>query len=812
MKCKDIYDRTELCDNILSQIVEAGETEAFILYAGTGVGKTSVSLKIANMITERKIKKDVIQIKSSQEKNLQEGAFISYIFQNIRKYYLLKNHESPQNRKRRFTYSYYIRHQNVRLIKTLLKDIEFNVDSTEKSKWIIVSILRFFKTLYKFLCIKTDFAEEQESNYTDIKLIKKYIKYIIKKGDIVLCIENAQYFDKTSIDFMIELLIETKHSPNFYIFEFTLNEDSDNLQFLNEIKNELDYVQIAYSACELKKLDPEYVIKLANQLHGCSDKSLEAKIVQMYTGNIKKVENFVFINSVQAFNDNDPTFELLHRLTNDQKYIMAIILLNNTAIAEQFLIQIINNSNDIYIANYKKDIDYLINIAAILEKRDNIISIKDNDTVNSWNKNIIEFKKYEAIAYKNCESIFVRIIKNNVAFSSHRRECILKLLQLYNRFDVIKLNNMLEYIDEVIYEFASIEELENYLEKLIQTIYPKKQTVKILFNIFEICNRHQLVKLEAFCLDKIRSSLSDSTDEKYLFCYFTNLLQKEEYSLLLERIKEKEDSFANCNFRYYVELFKIVAYVSLNQKAECQKIICALENDKTFRETPQYGYFLRLAEAYEKRNIAIPSVEKSITIFEELKMDIQVAKSQVSLSFLYSVTGNLDKARNTLDSAEKILLKNIENKHIFNINKACLYLLNHNYTEEVWDLLNEAEVYTCVRFDKIAIIINKLIWCIENKDYEKGKYYEKKGLEFLELEDNHHLHAIFYYDCYVLYTAIGDIVFAQKYYDLAMRNKQYCDTLNARLEGKDKVDDQTTFLLQYPWHICFVSYWYFDYV
>ena len=59
---------------------------------------------------------------------------------------------------------------------------------------------------------------------------------------------------------------------------------------------------------------------------------------------------------------------------------------------------------------------------------------------------------------------------------------------------------------------------------------------------------------------------------------------------------------------------------------------------------------------------------------------------------------------------------------------------------------------------------------------------------------------------------MNDMETSQKYYDLAEHNKKYCDTLNARLEGKTEVDDQTTFLLQYPWHVCFVSYWYFDYI
>lgn len=811
MDSKEIYDRTELCEDILSQITNATETQAFILYSGTGIGKSSVSRKIAKLADERKINKDIIRIKSLQNDNSQEGTFIKNIFQYIRKYFLL-NCRQGKSTKKKYSYSYFIRHQNFAVIKKVIEQANLanlNIENCKNKSTVIIQLIKLF---FNIISIKMGFVEELETHYTDSKILINYIKYILKKGNIVLCIENTQYFDRTSFDALTELLIETKHCPNFFVFEFTLVDNVENLKFLNKIKDELDYSEIEYRDSELKKLDLEYVIELAKRLCNSADKSFVMQIERMYTGNVKKVENYAFNYSIQTVYNLDPTFELLQRLSNNQKYIIAIILLNNTLIKEQILYRILNNSNDIYLSNYNSDIEYLIDTVKLLGKRDNYLYIKDKDTTDSWNKNKEEFKKFEALAYKNCEAIFVRILENGVEYSLSRKECILLLLQLYNKFDSIKLNTILRYVDEVIYDIVSIDELKKYLEHLISTIYPQKQSLKILYNIFDICYRHQLVDLESLCLDKISKIIQGTIDEKYLYCYFTNLLQREEYQFLLDKIKETKSSYLSLDFQYYIELFKIVAYASLNQTEQCRKIVNSLENDLIFQETFQYGYFLRLAEAYDKRNIAISKVEKSITIFNNFSTNVQVAKSQVSLSFLYSITGDLEKAQTVLDSAKNILLKNIENRHVFNINKACICLLNRNYTDEVWDLLSEAEKYTHIRFDKIAIIINKLIWCIENKDFGKGKYYEKKGLELLELEYNHHLYAIFYYDCYILYKTMGEMEISRKYYNLALSNKEYCDTLKARLEGKNEVEDQTTFLLQYPWHVCFVSYWYFDYI
>lgn len=808
MKNKEIYDRKELCEELIKQIKDAKETQAYILYSGIGIGKTSVSQKLAKLINENKINKDVILIKSALDSTIQEGAFIKYIFESIKKYYLI-NSKKRKSKKRKNSFAYYIGHQNFRIFKNLIE--QAYQDNKEYHKFKI-SIFQIIKIICQFIFLKIGLLEEVDTTSIDNKLMLKYIKYILKKEKIVLCIENSQYFDNSSLEALIELLIENKHRSIYVIFEFTLEENSKNLASLSRIEHELDYSEIAYKESELEKLDLQYVLKLAKQCCKSADHFFVQEIERIYTGNIQKVVNYAFNYSVQTVCDSDSTLMLLQTLSNDQKYIMAVILLNNTIIHISMLKKVLENTNDIYLSDFNKDINYLVDTVQLVDKKDNYVYIKDRDTIDSWNKNIKLFTKYEGLAYKNCESIFRRILDNGMGYSISSKECILLLLQLYSKFDPIKLHSMLMYINDIIYEFISIEELEKYLKQLIDVLYLKEQSLNILYDLFDICNRNQLIDLEAACLDKIKMIMNNQTNEKYLFCYFTYLLQKEEYQFLLDEILTFKEMSVNTVFKYYVELFKIAALSSLNNIEECQKVVNTLENDLFFQKSIPYGYFLRLAEAYAQRDIAIFKVENSVAVFKQFSMNTQVAKSQVSLAFLYAITGNLRKAQSALDSAEKILLKNIENKHVFNINKACLCLLNHNYSEEVWVLLNESEKYAHMRFDKIAIIINKLIWCIENKDYEKGKYYVKKGLELLELEYNRHLHAIFFYNCHVLYNSINERMPSKKYYDLAVKNKEYCKTLKARLEGKKEVEDQTTFLLQYPWHVCFVSYWYVDFI
>ena len=117
-----------------------------------------------------------------------------------------------------------------------------------------------------------------------------------------------------------------------------------------------------------------------------------------------------------------------------------------------------------------------------------------------------------------------------------------------------------------------------------------------------------------------------------------------------------------------------------------------------------------------------------------------------------------------MDLSEKILLKNIHNKYVFNINKACIQLLSGDYSDTVWNMLDDVEKCTRMRFDRIAIIINKLVYCIENSKYVKGTYLQNKGLELLETETDKHIHAIFYYNCYLLNEHCGDVENKNRFY------------------------------------------------
>lgn len=816
MSSKELYDRKEFCEKIVNLIEKTEETSLFIIYSDVGVGKSTVSKKVKNII-DANHNKEVIVVKSAQENDsIQEGVFLKNIFKSTAKYYEKKI--SKKGLKNRFKYekyrftSYLKKKENFTTIIQCINDNFDNLSSSvgDKKKMIFASAKTLLMYILMMIGVVKDINVEK---IKDPHIMTDYIKYILNSNNIILNLDNVQNFDKTSLEKFLDCLIDTKEKNNFILFEFTLFSDLSNLKKLRLIEKSFDNADIANESLKLDNLDLEDVIKIAYDNCTLIDNEFETLVVDnyahFYKGNLKKVEDFASIYSKELPYDTDPTFEKIKTLSPVEQFILGVVINNNAVIKKEILELILEESALHYTPNILKT---MCENNSFLEDTGDEIKIIHSSIIDSWNTNNHIFKKYDLLAYQKSEKVYSRMLENELFPATTKQECLLLLFRLYNKFEFTKLSDILSYIDEVIYDFMSVYELERYLKSLICALKNKEEVISYIYTIIEIAIRFQMYGIVQICLDKIENILDNNLDEKFYIYQYIRLLQSEDFEELDRMlVHNKKGAIKNSDtFNNYSLLVELLTYKHLGRLEECERIVNHIQDDKHFKNTVQYAYFLRLAEIYDKRDAAIPKVEESVNLFSNLNLPIQVAKSRVSLAFLYAISGKIGEAGEELEKAENVLLKNIENKYVFNINKACIHLLKDDFSEETWNLLDEIENYTKIKFDQIAIVNDKLIWCIENSDYSKAIYLQNKGLELLAMERNKHLHAIFYYNCYVLNERMGNHEQAAKYYSKAAKNKEFCQTLKARLEGKSVVEDNTTFLLSKPWHVCFVSYGYFD--
>ena len=266
MNKKELYDRKEFCEKIVNLIEKTQETSLFIIYSDVGVGKSTVSKKVKNII-DANHNKEVIVVRSSQENaRIQEGLFLKNISNSIAKYYEKKvSNKGIKNRikyeKYRFI-SYLKKKEN---LTTFIQCINDNFDNLtlsvdDKKKMAFASV----KTLLMYILMIIGVVKEiKVEKVNDPHVMIDYIKYILNSGNIILNLDNVQNFDNTSLEKFLDCLIDTKEKNNFVLFEFTLFSDLSNLEKLRTIEKSFDNADIANESLQLENLDIDDVVKIA---------------------------------------------------------------------------------------------------------------------------------------------------------------------------------------------------------------------------------------------------------------------------------------------------------------------------------------------------------------------------------------------------------------------------------------------------------------------------------------------------------------------------------------------------------------------
>ncbi|MEE0964719.1 MAG: hypothetical protein U0L73_10990 [Ruminococcus bromii] len=201
-------------------------------------------------------------------------------------------------------------------------------------------------------------------------------------------------------------------------------------------------------------------------------------------------------------------------------------------------------------------------------------------------------------------------------------------------------------------------------------------------------------------------------------------------------------------------------------------------------------------------------MKRSLKNFDKQNLPEQKAKTLITYTHVLGGLGKIDLAKKQIAQAECLLEGKILGKHMLLVNQAVLDLVDGNFNRETYRLLDMAENSAIVPFDKIAIIVNKLVWCYENNRFDLIHMLAKKSETLLPLEPDRHVHSLLYYNLYACYKKENKNLIANKYLQKAKETMNYCEPVKNRILGK--ATRETQFILTKPWHICYLTYWTFD--
>lgn len=801
---ENIVDRDEYIKPILQEIEKSHKSLAFIIFSPTAIGKSALCKKILFKLANKDSYVRVVTQPLNSNSESREWTYMDLLFNALEK----------ANQNSKYSFDNFLV-SNISTLKSILEDVIDN-SSTDTVKSVKKTSQIFTKSILKplFRIGKYDKEKILQNDSLEVRRLKyHYIRHLFKCKKLVINIENMQNIDSQSLNDLRNLANETKNNKTIYLFEYTVVDDK-NINDIQKLAFDFSSTDIEVFSYRLEKLDSNYIIDAisSNLLHAPQSYNYNIELVKLYnqkgTGNLRELIDFSlrFDSSKQAIKEEvSPTLENILNLSEGAKGLLSLLINCGGVMNGELLVDIVCLYMNIDNNDFHKLIIELNHQQIVKEDGENII-IEHASIIDEWNNSSF-FQIYNNSAYFILEKHFLNNLHKEPGDKWFDFSWLL-LLKLYAKFNINRICDIFEYLQQGTIDKISPANAWTYLKDFIGVTKNNIDPVlNIYFWIVRYCFETELYNEGYQCVELMMDNVFNEKKSCLILhkAMFLSALDKHEENLIF--INDMLRQYTDNRIILNLKLISLSSYRSLHQLNSCFELHKELLKSKDMRNYPEYFYFYRLCEMYLDRTKSIPFLKKSYRKFLKSGNIIQSGKSLISYSYIMASQGKLKKAEHSIVKAERYLKNKRIGAHMFLVNKAAIKLLRGIANESVWELLSQAELSARVPFDKLAIIVNKLVWCIENNDKNYYKLLINKAEELLEKEPDKHIHGLIYYNIYYLYHELKhpNEVF---YYNKAIQLKPYCKPVKARLENK--ITNETKFALTKPWHVCFLAYWTYD--
>ena len=744
-----IVDREVEARTIADEIESNAGSRVRFIYSATATGKSTLSEKVIAFLDHSNTFR-IKTLNKNKRNNTLAGEYFCLLFKKV--YSSLKSREG-------YSLEYYIKNK-------LDKNIQKELISCYLEQWatranmFTVLFTGIFYFIQKFFNI--GFFDLNNIISGNSLLSKKiqyhYIVYVLSALPCVIIIENFQNIDRQSFDEIINCIDSTKAAKNYYIFEYTLSENT-SMEDLENMKDLLADCGVEIKLMELCDLDSAYLPDFienhfeTNILSENFNTDLQNFYAHLETGNLREVIDFTLnYDGNLSYGEEGETLKLIQGLSQIEIMLLFTIIYVNEKYSEEQLIDFWaqrgfsekNQKNALKVLTEYRLIDYT----------ENRITISHASILDICMNNRELFEDINSMTYNNLKNYYMSVWKNSNLLDA---ECInvwdiiLQLFyynkpeELWTLFENIKNNVFLVLTPETAWLY-----INSYFQRALDIIIEDQEKISTILNL---CFEFELYKegyslfsqietkkeLEACPILIIYKSMYLSA----LDCHEENIKFYNHYIQLVE---------VNSNIAFNLGLIALSSYRSLALETNWFNLYYELMNNDTYKDMPEYGYLLRLSDMYFDRQSSIKYIKKSISFFKKRNFIHQSGKSMITAAHTYAGLGKKRIALWYIKSAEKQLKDKIMGKHMLLVNKAVIYLLMNRKDKLIWAYLDEANLTAVVPFDKLAIIVNKLAWKISNKDCSNVQLLINQGERYTRLEPDKHIHALFYYNAYYLFS------------------------------------------------------------
>lgn len=293
--CIDYVDRDQEVSLILNDIRENTCEKALVIYSKTAIGKTALTSKIKGEIEKElsNMMTAIVRTPPDNEKvNLSEWEYLNEIFNELQYCF-------EKSKKYNFSKFYASLKNNYVKSKSLNDLIDKLSESEPKNKSIFVLLSFWIKRIFR-LGVFNESEILENNNESTRKVKQQYIRFILKRGNIILIIRDVQKIDYESLNFLTTCMSENIKMRNYFIFEYTISE-SNSISDMQSFATLLKDTGIDVGTSLLTKLSKNFALDIIAKHFDAIPEAMDFSIdaVNYYDteakGNIRQLLDFVMV-------------------------------------------------------------------------------------------------------------------------------------------------------------------------------------------------------------------------------------------------------------------------------------------------------------------------------------------------------------------------------------------------------------------------------------------------------------------------------------------------------------------------------------
>lgn len=636
---------------------------------------------------------------------------------------------------------------------------------------------------------------------------KKYILSVLKNGPFIVNVQNIHNIDTQSAELFQSI---SKNVPDLiWLLEYTTPGEECGDQFytfFNEWRCVADP-----SVYVIKKLDFDLAFNLAppEVQNPQQRKRLEAQY-EKTRGNLLTI----MVVPKNLDEDGDYIQAKLISLSQDEKYVVYILYLNDTPMPESILYSILtkaDNSSGKISFSISKAMALLDKLEAekIIKKRDGTYSIRHDTLIAVLSQMPADPPRF--LAFKSLESHYQEVAERA---EGNQEDSINHLFTLYAGFHDERLIDILPKLWDLIlaakYPKDIVQKIEEYKRHMLEgsgtdphILYPVARFLT------ELCIRLQYPKEAQENLDLIRAIKPSQyvTGLQGAICALRSTQENwDKLSSLIAKTEEGSRlrlSLCLCRLRIMMRSCN-----SNKSKAYAEELLTC----PAYRDYPEYGFLLyNYAEFSETPAESLDYYRQALDIFKKYDMVNMQAEVNISMSMGYSYAGQLKNARKAIQKAEKLSPKRIPETVLLN-NSAVIEILDGKVSPSVLSKLADAALMNTNSYELLIIKSNWLTGltlsnCM-NQAADLATEIENSDYEVYQYEDFLH---IIYQDLYFYYAKAGNMEKAS-YYQEKLTVLSERDGINKSTRTLIRLMLQRcrapkNFYSKFPFRVDFLGFW-----